>query len=145
MISYKQGNLFSTDYDIIAHGVNCQGAFGSGVAGLIKKLYPEARVQYLNKFISEGWNTGDFQPVKIGEKIIVNCATQKYYLPRGKDHVDYEGLELAMCVLKIFAQMGEYSVAMPKIGSGLAGGDWNKIEKIINEAFHDYPVTVYYL
>jgi hypothetical protein len=34
---------------------------------------------------------------------------------------------------------------MPKIGSGLAGGDWNIIEQIIIEELckHDIPVFVY--
>jgi hypothetical protein len=32
---------------------------------------------------------------------------------------------------------------MPKIGSGLAGGDWNKIERIIIEELVDKGVKVF--
>ena len=28
------------------------------------------------------------------------------------------------------------------IGCGLAGGDWNKVQLIIEEVFSDYPVTI---
>ena len=30
-----------------------------------------------------------------------------------------------------------------KIGCGLAGGDWNVVESIINEIFKDYKVEIY--
>jgi O-acetyl-ADP-ribose deacetylase (regulator of RNase III) len=36
-------------------------------------------------------------------------------------------------------------VAMPKIGAGLAGGDWNVIEKIIEEECKGVQPVVYYL
>lgn len=32
------------------------------------------------------------------------------------------------------------SIQMPKIGSGLAGGDWEEIEKIINEELIYYKI-----
>ena len=32
---------------------------------------------------------------------------------------------------------------MPRIGCGLAGGDWNKVEKIINETLIDKGIEVY--
>jgi O-acetyl-ADP-ribose deacetylase (regulator of RNase III) len=38
-----------------------------------------------------------------------------------------------------------WNIAAPKLGAGLAGGDWNVIEKILNEVFSDYDITVYYL
>jgi hypothetical protein len=31
------------------------------------------------------------------------------------------------------------------IGAGLAGGDWDRIEAIINEVFGDTEVTIYQL
>ena len=35
------------------------------------------------------------------------------------------------------------SIHMPRIGCGLAGGNWCAVEKIINEALSDVDVTVY--
>jgi hypothetical protein len=34
---------------------------------------------------------------------------------------------------------------MPKIGAGLAGGDWEKIEEIINSVFDKRDIFVYEL
>jgi O-acetyl-ADP-ribose deacetylase (regulator of RNase III) len=33
-------------------------------------------------------------------------------------------------------------IGLPKIGAGLAGGDWNKIESIIKRELKDCKVTV---
>ena len=36
-------------------------------------------------------------------------------------------------------------ICIPKIGAGLAGGDFKKIKKIINEVTPDVEIDVYYL
>lgn len=38
---------------------------------------------------------------------------------------------------------GFKTIAMPKIGSGLGGGDWNTIAQIINTEIQDLKVKVY--
>jgi O-acetyl-ADP-ribose deacetylase (regulator of RNase III) len=146
MIIYKKGDLLQAPEDVIAHGVNCVGGFGSGVAGQIAKKFPKAKAYYLEKYEDEGWKLGDVQFVKVyGERYIANCATQYEYYPRDRVHADYPAIEQAMKTLKEYCQENNKTVAIPKIGAGLAGGDWVKIEEIINNVFEDYPITVYYL
>jgi len=147
MIKYVKGDLFTTDANIIAHGVNCRGGFGSGIAGIIKVKYPKVRHYYLDKFEEEGWKLGDVQFVKLGsgDQYIANCATQDSYLPRGIQHVNYDAVEIAMKRLRNFAMVDNLTIAIPKIGAGLAGGDWNIIEEIINKVFDDYPIICYYI
>lgn len=147
MLNYVQGDLFDSQADIIAHGCNCRGGFGSGVAKIVATKFPKARWYYLDKFEEDGWKLGDVQFVKLnsGDTYIANCATQDAYLPRGVNHADYDGIRLAMERVKAFAQEKGLTVAIPKIGAGLAGGDWNVIEKILEEVFSDYDITIYYL
>lgn len=146
MINYVKGDLFDTGCDIIAHGCNCRGGYGSGVAYTMAMKYPKARELYLEKYDEEGWRLGDVQFVTVvGGKIIANCATQKDFLPRGIRHANYSAIESVMKELKEYAQSRGLSVAIPKIGAGLAGGDWDVIEKIIETVFSDYDITVYYL
>lgn len=49
---------------------------------------------------------------------------------------------LRLCLRKVarFALKNRLSIQMPKIGSGLAGGDWREIEKIINEELIYYKI-----
>lgn len=58
---------------------------------------------------------------------------------------DYSAIRECMEKVKRFAKMKHLTVAMPKIGAGLAGGDWKIIEKILEEVFTDHDVTVYTL
>lgn len=146
MINYIRGDLFNSTADILAHGVNCRGGYGSGVAKAMANKYPKSKDMYLEKFEEDGWKLGDVQFVRVvGGKIIANCATQDKYWPRNVCNADYPAIRTCMHKVKEYAKAGGYSVAIPKIGAGLAGGDWNIISEIIAEAFSDYEVTVYEL
>ena len=46
MIQYYNGSIFDSKADILCHQVNCQGAFGYGIAGQVKKLFPEVEQTY---------------------------------------------------------------------------------------------------
>jgi O-acetyl-ADP-ribose deacetylase (regulator of RNase III) len=146
MVKYKKGDVLKAEEDIIAHGVNCMGGFGSGVAGQIAKLYPRAKQYYFLKFNNKGWLPGEVEFIsQYDDKIIANCATQGHYLPRGVCHADYSAIEYAMNQVKKYAQDHKLSIAAPKIGAGLAGGDWNIIEPILNKVFQDYDIAIYEL
>lgn len=147
MIKYVQGDLFEASEDLIAHGCNCRNGFGSGVARQMSITYPKAKEFFHDKFEVDGWRLGEVQFVRLIDKkhqFVANCATQYAYLPRGVKHADYDAIRAAMTTVKEFAQAKSLSVAIPKIGAGLAGGKWEEIEKIISEVFSDYDITVYY-
>jgi len=146
MLNLVKGDLFESNADIIAHGCNCKGGFGSGVAYTMAKRYPKAKWYYLDKFEEDGWNLGDVQFVlQFDGKYVANCATQDNYLPRGVQHADYDAIRKTMTTVKEFAKGRGLSIAIPKIGAGLAGGSWTVIEGILLDVFVDYDATVYYL
>lgn len=145
MVIYKKGDLFKAPEQILAHGVNCSGAFGSGVAYGMSQNHKKSRDQYFSKFGHGGWKLGEVQFVESESKIIANCATQLEYLPRGVCHADYPSIKEAMIKVKEFAISNNGTVAIPKIGAGLAGGDWDTIKAILEEVFNDYDVVVYEL
>jgi len=140
-----EGDVFASGANVIAHGCNTKGGFGSGVAGIMAKKHPSARTSYLSKYRTEEWQLGDVQFVLSTGVIIANCATQKDYLPRGKRHADYDAIRICMTKVKDFAKEYGYTIAIPKIGAGLAGGDWKIIKKILDEVFADYDCAVHYL
>lgn len=141
-----KGDVTKATQDVIAHGVNCKGAMGSGVALALLKRWSRVREQYMLKHHNGGWRLGDIQYVPIGQdRFVANCATQKNYLPRGPQHADYDAIEKVMNELAEFCAVNNKTLAMPKIGAGLAGGDWKVIRKIINKAFPNRDVFVYHL
>lgn len=148
MIKYVKGDVFSTKAQIIAHGCNCRGGYGAGIAATMAKKYPESARMYLKKFKEEGWKLGEVQVVSVGNnRFIANCATQdKYGSPRGGViYASYPAIKKVMEQLKEICDENQWTLAMPKIGAGLAGGDWVVIEKIINDVFQDTEVLVYVL
>jgi len=152
MIKYVKGDVFQSGADIIAHGVNSRGAFGSGVAGVIARNHPHARDRYLDKFQKEGWELGEVQFVSCAERInsteyiwIANCNTQDDYGYQGACLADYPAIRQCMIKVRRFAVDNGFTIAMPKIGCGLAGGNWETVKAIMEEVFKDYEATVYHL
>lgn len=152
MIKYIKGDLLESTCDVIAHGVNCSGGFGSGIAGQIRQRWPDVWTNYGRKFMTPGWKLGDVQFVKCYMPdrlfLIANCATQQYYgkmAKHGVVYVSYPAVERVMIELYEYHQETGADIAIPKIGAGLAGGDWAIIESIIGDVFHDADINVYYL
>lgn len=147
-LTYVKGDLFTTSANIIAHSVNCRGAFGSGVAGQMARFYPLARLAYLDKFKKEGWRLGDIQYVLNNKKKkppwwIANMATQDTYGGPGV-HVDYNAIESCFGKLFNFALCSNppETIAIPQVGAGLANGNWPTIEGIIRDLLTKYEVDV---
>jgi O-acetyl-ADP-ribose deacetylase (regulator of RNase III) len=141
-ITYIKGNLFETEHTHILHGCNAQGVMGSGVAAIVRRDYPEAYQDYLRIHREEGLILGFIHPCKSNNKIIINAITQHLFGKNGSRFVSYDAV--AECMHKVNL-MNIQSVAMPKIGAGLGGGDWNVIEQIILSEVKDIPVYVYEL
>lgn len=139
---HVNGDLFTSDAHILAHGCNCRGGFGSGVAGIVARLYPEARKAYLEKYKTERWTLGEVQFVEIHpDRIVANLATQDTFGGLGR-HVSYDAIDDCFVTLLEYAKAGAYTVAIPRIGAGLAGGSWPVIESIIREVVQHYPVDI---
>jgi O-acetyl-ADP-ribose deacetylase (regulator of RNase III) len=146
VIVYRQGDILESDEKIIAHGVNCSGGFGSGFAKSVAARYPSVRESYLYKFNTKGWNLGEVQLLGLGDgsgREVANCATQQGYgKPTDGPYVSYPAIRQAIQNL-VKSYPGGFS--MPKIGAGLAGGNWEIISQIIEEETGSIEVRVYIL
>jgi len=56
--------------------------------------------------------------------------------------LDYNALTL--CLRKINHKFSGHKIGLPKIGAGLAGGDWDIIKTIIERELKDMDVTIVY-
>lgn len=151
MLVYQTGDLFATPSKVIAHGVNCMGAFNAGIAKQIRHLFPPAYLAYLEKTHSEGWKLGDVQFVPITEnRVVANCATQKGYGYNRENttYLDYDAIALVFDTLCLYSVDNNVAISIPRIGAGLAGGDWDKINHILQQVvsgYNDAHIVVYSL
>lgn len=145
MIIIKKGNVFDSGANVIAHGCNCVGGYGAGIAYEVAQRYPKAKESYLTKYRSDdGWKLGDVQLVNVAENsYIANCATQFHFMPRNVIHADYPAINSVFKKLYNHCKANNLSIAIPLIGAGLAGGDWNIIYGIIKDIFVDWDITIY--
>ena len=122
------GDLTEATEKVIAHGCNCQGAMGAGVAKAIKKQFPKAYKKYKKACNNSSDLLGTIQTVQVGNKTIANIFTQEYY---GKLHkkFDYDNFEKAM--RELMSKFIGHSIAIPRIGTGLGKGNWDKIRLIL--------------
>lgn len=141
MINLIKTNIFDSEADIIAHGCNAKGVMGAGIARQIRSKYPKAYEDYIFKYRSTGLSLGEVQLVHVGDKprFIANCITQSDFGREEIVYVSYRAVANCMFELFRFAAREKYSIAMPKIGSGLSGGRWNTILDLIYEQSWNYP------
>jgi len=153
MINYKKGNLMHFTEDAFGHGCNCMKRMGKGVAKFVKEQYPELYMADQNSPVTENERLGSFTTCKLRNgKIGYNIYSQFDYRKQYGDkdiNINYKALEDGIeLVLQDVKEKGLKSLALPKIGAGLAGGDWKIIENIINklsEKYADIPISIYEL
>ncbi|MDJ0914803.1 MAG: macro domain-containing protein [Desulfobacterales bacterium] len=121
-------------FDVIIHGCNCHCEMGAGIARVIKKSFPEAYAADLNTAKGDRQKLGTISHASVTHDnhtiTVVNGYTQFDYKGSGV-LVDYDAVRSVMQTVKtIFSGK---KIGYPKIGAGLAGGDWQIISKIIDE------------
>ena len=152
-------------FDVIAHGCNCFCTQSSGLAPQMVKAFgtdkyfelevPDTKgdinklgqIEYIEYYRDI---EGGFYPDTFGFSeeppalIVVNAYTQYNY---GRNHsdgdskpVDYEAITL--CMRKINHMFKGKHIGLPRIGCGLAGGDWEIVKGIIQTELKDCHVTI---
>lgn len=144
MIKYIDGDLVrdAEQFDVIAHCCNCFTTMGSGIAPLIKAKFPEAYVVDCATKKGDLSKLGAISYTETTNPIVVNLYGQFDYTGRrsGQMDLDYNALRSALKEMK--TKFSGKRIGMPKIGSGLAGGDWSVIERIIEEEMRGEFVTI---
>jgi O-acetyl-ADP-ribose deacetylase (regulator of RNase III) len=140
-------------FDVILHGCNCFNTQRSGLAPQMVKhfgtdTFPMEAEKYkgdINKLgtidymvftQTVGTNEFDFSEMDL---TVVNAYTQ-YSFGTDRQHLDYDALRL--CLRKINHIFKGKKIGLPQIGSGLAGGSWTLIKKIIQEELTDVITIV---
>lgn len=144
MIKYIDGDLVKEAelFDVIAHCCNCYCNMGAGIAPQIKAKFPEA---YIADCTTERGDESKLGTITFSEDthpIVVNLYGQYDYTGRrhGEMDLDYDALRSALRAMK--EEFSGLLFGLPKIGAGLAGGDWEVIEAIIEEELEGERVIV---
>ena len=130
---------------IIAHVCNDYGGWGAGFVKAVSRRWPEPEASYRNHYRTYGLDLGDVQYIPVADSLwVANMVAQHGYGIR-EPAIRYGTLRECLYRLGTFALHRGASVHMPRIGCGLAGGQWSEVEPIIQDELcaRDIPVTVY--
>jgi len=141
-IEFVAGDLFANVYgaQALAHGCNCQGSMGAGIATGFRDRYPEMFQQYraLCKSDPRQFNLGDVWLWKSDDQPwVFNLGTQERIW---RARASYEAIETALERMRALADTeGVTSIAIPRIGVGYGGLSWKKVRAIVERVFANWP------
>ncbi len=123
----------SGKFDVIIHGCNCFCSMGAGIAKQIKDRFPNAYEADLKTRPGDKNKLGTYSKarIQVGNQAltIINGYTQHHY-SGSKVLADYDAIASVFSLVK--TNFSGKKIGYPKIGAGLAKGDWNKICGIID-------------
>ncbi len=140
MINLKSGNLLTENAEALVNTVNCVGVMGKGVALQFKEAYPANYNEY-KKACNKGLvKPGSMFTFHVGDsanpKYIINFPTKQHW--KGKSKI--EDIESGLQALKSEVErLGIKSIAIPPLGCGYGGLNWNEVRPRIEKAFADLP------
>lgn len=132
---------------IIAHVCNDIGAWGKGFVRAVTGRWPEPEQDYRQWHVDRADNDfglGAVRLVQVEPDIWVANMIGQHGIKHGAagPPIRYEAVAQCLASLADNTVRMEASVHMPRIGCGLAGGEWSKIEPLIEEHLVGAGVSV---
>ncbi|MCY4521140.1 MAG: macro domain-containing protein [Caldilineaceae bacterium] len=127
-LQFKTGDILSEDVEAVVNSVNCVGVMGRGIALQFKNAYPANFKAYAaacrwhqvepgRMFVQETHQLA-------GPRWIINFPTKRHWKSKSRLEDIQAGLEDLVATID---QLGIRSIAVPPLGSGLGGLDWNEV------------------
>lgn len=138
MIHFTKGNLLEADAEALVNTVNTIGVMGKGIALMFKERFPKNTQEYAKACKANEVKTGKMFVTKtdelMGPKWLVNFPTKKHWRHPSKLEWIVEGLQ----DLKTFIVINDVkSIAIPPLGSGNGGLDWDVVRDQIIKTLED--------
>jgi O-acetyl-ADP-ribose deacetylase (regulator of RNase III) len=131
---------------IIAHVCNDAGVWGAGFVMALSRRWAAPEAAYHRFARGRGLILGDVQFVDVESGVrVANMIAQDGFWWRKSRGIPLQYDALISCLKKVAveARRTGASVHMPRIGCGIAGGTWDRVESIIQRTIDGVEVTVY--
>ncbi len=137
---FTRGDLFAdTSLSAYAHGCNCAGAMGAGIAVAFKERWPRMFDEYRARCADGRFGLGDVFVWSEGDATIYNLGTQEHW--RKKAQLPAVTRALAKMV-SLAKASGVERIGLPRIAAGLGGLDWPKVKAALEAAGDEPAVTL---
>ena len=140
MTEFCQGNILEASAEALVNTVNTVGIMGKGVALQFRRAFPDNYKAYaaackrkeveIGKVFVFDRNTLEYP------RYIFNFPTKVHW--RGRSHLKYIQAGLDDLVYQV-QHLGIQSIAVPPLGCGNGGLDWDDVRYLIEEASAELP------
>ncbi|MBY8872349.1 macro domain-containing protein [Micromonospora sp. PLK6-60] len=140
MIRISHGNLLTADAEALVNTVNTVGVMGKGIALQFKRAYPANYAAYRAACAAGQVRLGEmyvFDSARIGpRRYVINFPTKGHWRTASK----LPDIEAGLAhLVQVVRERGISSVAVPALGCGNGGLDWEQVRPMIEDAFADLP------
>ena len=137
-MNYTKGNILESNTEVIINPVNTVGVMGKGLALQFKQKFPTNYKIYKEACQNKTIDIGKLLLVDESNlerrKFIINFPTKKHWRNASKIEYIEEGLKDLVRIIK--ANTFE-SMAIPALGCGLGGLDWEDVKLLLEKYLRD--------
>lgn len=142
MFSYRVGNILEADCQAIINTVNTVGVMGKGIALAFKKSFPANYKAYRKAFENNELSIGKMFVHETGQfipQLIINFPTKSHWRYRSKLEYVEQGLD---DLVRVIIAHDIRSIAIPPLGCGNGGLNWNIVRPLIENKLRAIADTV---
>ncbi|GGN94270.1 macro domain-containing protein [Nocardia rhizosphaerihabitans] len=143
MIREKSGDLLASDAEALVNAVNTVGVMGKGIALQFKQTYPDMFREYAKASRAGDlhigrmfvWQTGS----TTGPRLVINYPTKRHWRSASRLEDVTAGLP---ALIETIEQYKIRSIAIPALGCGYGGLEWEDVGPPIREALDQLAQAV---
>jgi O-acetyl-ADP-ribose deacetylase (regulator of RNase III) len=136
LVTFVRGNIFESSAQVITNTVNCVGVMGAGLALEFKNKFPTMfdgyKIRCQKKEVTPGvpylWENDSAQ--------ILNFPTKRHWKESSLIGDIEDGLKY---LAANYQKMGLQSMALPPLGCGLGGLDWQDVKPLVEKYLGPLP------
>jgi O-acetyl-ADP-ribose deacetylase (regulator of RNase III) len=138
VITQARGDLFAAGLPALAHGCNCAGTMGAGVAREFRRRWPD-----MYRLYRDHCRSGTFLPGDVlawtGSPVVYNLAVQM----RPGSTASVAAIQVAVArMLQRAEDDGVGTIGMPRVGCGSRGLRWAEVGPVLEDLAAGSPVDL---
>ncbi|HEY3819750.1 MAG TPA: macro domain-containing protein [Polyangiaceae bacterium] len=139
-VVFTKGDIFASEgITAYAHGCNCAGAMGAGIAIEFKRRWPAMFDEYAKLCADGRFGLGDVFVWTDGVTTVFNLGTQAHW--RKKAQLPALAKSLRKMV-ELADHAGIARIGLPRIGAGLGGLDWMRVKRVLGDVGAETKLTL---
>jgi O-acetyl-ADP-ribose deacetylase (regulator of RNase III) len=139
-VLFLKGDIFATEgLHVYAHGCNCAGGMGAGIAIEFKRRWPRMFEEYAARCADGRFGLGDVFPWTEDGATVYNLGTQLHW--RKKAQLPALAMALRK-MIELAPLSGIDRIGLPRIGAGLGGLDWTRVKRVLGEVGAETKITL---